>query len=124
MAFNPLTSGMLGEQVLIPWGLLLLIGVALRLCGRSIQSPLYDETSRWYTAQYESLSDVARKDKIRNVYPPACHFMLHYVILRVGDSEAALRMPSAFAGLLSIPLVFLVGARLCSPRRVCFQLRW
>ncbi len=53
---------------------------------------------------------------------------LHFLILRFaqwifGDSEWALRLPSAFAGWLCIPAIYLLGKRLYSEREGIFSMR-
>lgn len=47
-----------------------------------------------------------------DIHPPLYYFLLHFWILLAGSNEFALRFPAAFFGLLTVPLLFVVGKRL------------
>ena len=94
---------------------IMLLGVVLRFYVLGFQSLWSDELASWDISNRETISQViggVRSD----VHPP-----LYFLILRLaqwifGDSEWALRLPSAFAGWLCIPAIYLLGKRLYSER--------
>ena len=53
-------------------------------------------------------------DAIGSFYPPGYFLLLHYWSDLAGESEAALRFPSAVAGVLSVLAIYLLGRRLYS----------
>ena len=92
---------------------ILAAGAALRIHGLAYQSLSNDELSSWQRTKYEKVTDVVAKGVRTDVHPPA-YFILLHLVQKLGDSEIALRLPSMIFGVLSILLVFLVGARLYS----------
>jgi mannosyltransferase len=60
------------------------------------------------------LTFLAAEEKSAAVYPPGYFLLLHYWRDLAGESEAALRFPSAVAGVLSVLVVYLLGRRLYS----------
>ncbi len=50
----------------------------------------------------------------RDNNPPFYYLILHYWILLAGDSEFAIRVPSAIAGALAIPVIYSIGSMLLS----------
>jgi mannosyltransferase len=102
------------------WALLallaiMLLGAALRLYGLSVQSLWADELASWDFSERDTLSKViqgARSD----LHPPLYFLILHFTQWIFGDSEWALRLPSAFAGWLCIPAIYALGRRLYSER--------
>jgi uncharacterized membrane protein len=55
-------------------------------------------------------------DSSWHYHPPGYHYVLHFLLQWCGDSEFVLRFPSAVAGTVAIPVIFLVGARFYSHR--------
>jgi mannosyltransferase len=81
------------------------------------------EESLWVDEIY-SLSFVSAEDTAQVVsltyaedyHPPGYHLILYYWRALAGESEAALRFPSAVAGVLSVLAIYLLGSRLYSER--------
>jgi 4-amino-4-deoxy-L-arabinose transferase-like glycosyltransferase len=99
--------------VLVP---LLALGALLRLYGLEIQSFWTDELASWAISNYGSLIEVIDKGVRPDNHPPAYPIILYFVERYIGDSEAALRFPSAIAGIFSILVIFLAGQKLYSCR--------
>lgn len=98
-------------------GLLLIValGAGLRLSGLEFQSLWFDEICSWRAAAKPSLAGTlaaARSD----VHPPGYYILLHLVVRVAGDSEVALRLPSAIAGIFVILMTYFLGRRLYSVR--------
>src|SRR5215207_3027079 len=92
---------------------LLLAAFAVRLIDIQLESLWFDEGWSAHAAAAPTLRDAANADATN---PP-----LYYVILRAaahfgGDSRLALRLVSAFLGLLLIPLVYQLTCRLFNER--------
>jgi len=51
-----------------------------------------------------------------DVHPPGYQILLFFIEKYLGDSEFALRFPSAVAGVLAIPMIYLLAAQLYSNR--------
>jgi len=100
---------------LSPWiGVLLLtmLAAGLRLWGLDLQSLSHDELSTWARTEYGSLSGLLDHGVRTDLHPPL-HFMLIWGLKQLGmDSAIALRLPSAVAGILSVPLLYRVGVLL------------
>ncbi|MFH0861944.1 MAG: glycosyltransferase family 39 protein [Candidatus Altiarchaeota archaeon] len=95
--------------------LITVLGAVLRLYGLETQSLSNDELGTLYESSPRTLSQVI--GSVRNTYhPPGYVLFMHFALKFIGDSEAALRLPSAIAGILSIPAIFLLGSRLFSHR--------
>lgn len=92
------------------------IGAALRLYGLEVQSLWNDELSSWVKAtRYASWVQLVRHG-LPIDHPPG-YFTLLYAWVRVaGDSAAAMRLPSALAGIALIPAMYALGRR-CYGRR-------
>ena len=58
-----------------------------------------------------------------DVHPPGYLTLLYLATNVLGDSEAMLRLPSALAGTLWIPAMFLLGRRLFGPEEGLIALR-
>lgn len=112
--FHPVGKDSCSRKTLVSLLLLLAVGAGLRLYGLDIQSLCFDETCSWHTSSHAALADVVHHDKLWHLHPPGYHLFLHFVIEMFGDSETVLRLPSALAGVASIVLMFLLGARLYS----------
>jgi len=81
------------------------------------------EESLWVDEIY-SLSFVSAEDATEVVsltyaedyHPPGYHLVLYYWRVLAGESEAALRFPSAVAGVFSVLTIYMLGRRLYSER--------
>jgi 4-amino-4-deoxy-L-arabinose transferase-like glycosyltransferase len=96
--------------------LVVLAGAALRFYGLDAQSLWNDELSSWEQSHQPTLAEVIEKGVRPTTYPPAYQVLVYYVERWVGDSEKALRFPSAVAGVLAIFAVFFLGKQLYSQR--------
>lgn len=92
---------------------LMVLGGALRFYGLGIQSLWSDELASWYFSRSEGALQVVRNVK-EDIHPPGYFVLLHFTQKAFGDAEWALRLPSAIAGWLSIPAIYLLGRRLYS----------
>jgi uncharacterized membrane protein len=87
----------------------------MRLYGLDAQSLWADEGFSWRLARAETVAnclELARAD----VHPPGYFLLLRAWTSVAGDSEVALRIPSAVAGVLAVVVLYLLGARLFSKR--------
>ncbi len=99
------------------WALLallaiMLLGAVLRLYGLGFQSLWGGELASWEFGGQDTISRVAQE----GAQPPLYFLILHFARLIFGDSEWALRLPSAVAGWLCIPAIYLLGKKLYSER--------
>src|SRR5918993_5800477 len=102
------------------WALLALLaimflGAVLRFYGLGFQSLWGGELASWDISTRETISQVVggvRSDD----HPPLYFLILRFSQWIFGDSEWALRLPSALAGWLCIPAIYLLGKRLYSER--------
>jgi mannosyltransferase len=103
-------------------GLLLLLGAivlggsALRFYRLDAQSLWSDELATWRQSHQPTISAVIENGVRPTPYPPAYPVLIYFVEKNVGDSEIALRLPSAVAGVLSIIAMFLLAKQLYSVR--------
>lgn len=92
---------------------LTLLAAVLRCTGLGRESLWVDEG---YTKYLATLSPSAYLDDVRhtvrNILPPLYFTLEHVVTAVLGDSETALRLPSAVAGVLAVPLLHALLARL------------
>ena len=99
-------------------GIMLLAG-SLRFYGLGTQSLWNDELNTWGLSTYgEGLSGVLwhfPREGI-GVHPPGYYLLIHITAQHLGESEWALRLPSAVAGFLSVFVTYLLGRRLYSWR--------
>lgn len=99
-------------------GTLVLAGI-LRFYGLSIQSFWNDEINTWGLSTYgDGPSGVLRhfpREGI-GVHPPGYYLLIYLTAQYLGESEWALRLPSAVAGFLSVFVTYLLGRRLYSWR--------
>jgi mannosyltransferase len=94
---------------------IMLLGAVLRFYGLGFQSLWGEELASWDFSTRETISQViggVRSD----VQPPLYFLILRFAQWIFGDSEWALRLPSALAGWLCIPAIYLLGKRLYSER--------
>jgi mannosyltransferase len=94
---------------------IMLLGGVLRFYGLSVQSLWGDELASWDFSKRDTLSQVIRGVR-SDIHPPGYFLILHFTQWIFGDSEWALRLPSAFAGWLCIPAIYALGRRLYSER--------
>ncbi|HEY1013352.1 MAG TPA: glycosyltransferase family 39 protein, partial [Herpetosiphonaceae bacterium] len=102
--------GRLGDwPVALLWGL---AALALRLHRLGAQSLWLDEGGSWHEATQRSWGFL-----LAELWSPRSGYPLYHLLLKgwvalFGDSEIALRLPSALAGALLVSAVYLLGARL------------
>jgi mannosyltransferase len=111
---QPLRS-MLESKAFLVLLAIMFLGAVLRFYGLGFQSLWSDELASWDISTRETISKVIgglRGDD----HPPLYFLILRFAQWIFGDSEWALRLPSAFAGWLCIPGIYLLGKRLYSER--------
>jgi mannosyltransferase len=94
---------------------IMLLGAVLRFYGLGFQSLWGEELASWDFSTRETVSQViggVRSDSD----PPLYYLILRFAQWIFGDLEWALRLPSAIAGWLCIPAIYLLGKRLYSER--------
>ena len=94
---------------------IMLLGAVLRFYGLGVQSLSGDELASWDLSNRETLSQVIGGVR-GDANPPLYFLILRFAQWIFGDSEWALRFPSALAGWLCIPAIYLLGKRLYSER--------
>lgn len=93
---------------------IIILGTLLRFYGLDNQSLWLDELSSQVRSNQKNLSEVINRNVRSDVHPPGYQILLYFVEKYIGDSESALRLPSAISGALSIFIIFLLGVRLYS----------
>lgn len=96
---------------------IVLLAGALRFYGLDIQSFWIDELASVVLSK-ESIFQILRNHLETN--PPAYYAILHFVQEYLGNGEWALRLPSAIAGVLAVPSIYLLGRRLYSEQEGLF----
>jgi 4-amino-4-deoxy-L-arabinose transferase-like glycosyltransferase len=94
----------------------LAIGAFLRFYALDAQSLWNDELSTWEQSHYDSIADVIEYGVRPHPYPPGFQILIYYVEQFVGQSEIALRLPSAIAGVLAIIAIYWLAQRVYSRR--------
>ncbi len=94
--------------------LITLLGAFLRLYQLGTESVWLDEA--WTVNACSQSFGGMLSDVMGDVHPPLYYIMLYPVIKLFGSSEIALRLPSVIFGVLTIPLLYLVGERLFGRR--------
>jgi mannosyltransferase len=89
--------------------LLLLLGAGLRFTGLGRESLWNDELHSRYLSGALTVREVISKTLSDDGQPPLHGLILHGIERVWGDSEVDLRFPSALAGVLSIPAIFVLG---------------
>ena len=84
-----------------------LAGAALRLHGLDRTSIFNDEASSWSIARLPFLGML--RATADDVHPPLYHAILYGWMRLFGDSEIALRLPSAIMGIANIYLIYRLG---------------
>jgi len=93
---------------------IVLAGAILRLYRLGAQSLWGDEALSALIAASSS-ADVLN-NAFASVHPPGYYFLLHLWRFAAGETDLALRYPSAFLGVLSIVLTFQLGRNIRSKR--------
>jgi len=114
MSANSFTEGGSRRRLFLLLILITLVGSILRICCLGRESLWNDELSSWYRSSFSSITEVITIGIIPDVHPPAYQILLYFVERSIGDSEMALRLPSVIAGILTIPMMFLLGRKLLS----------
>jgi mannosyltransferase len=91
---------------------IMLLGAVLRFYGLGFQSLWGGELASWDFGGRDTVSRLVRD----GTQPPLYFLILHFARWIFGDSEWALRLPSAVAGWLCIPAIYLLGKKLYSER--------
>lgn len=97
------------------WLALILVAVGLRFFNLGSESLWNDELSSWTRSDVGTLGqliDIAKQD----VHPPGYPIFLYFWIKLFGDSEFALRLPSAIAGVWAVAFIFALGRNTYTPR--------
>lgn len=87
-----------------------LAAFGLRVFRLDAQSLWYDEAFSVYLAHFDLAQITART--AADIQPPLYYYLLHFWLALAGDSEFAVRFPSLFFGVLTIPLMFVIARRL------------
>ncbi len=92
-----------------------LLGAGLRLYRLSYQSFWEDELYSWWASSFTGPAMVIRVGVLPDIHPPG-YQLLMYLVQRLGaEGELGLRLPSAVAGILAIPLLYWLGYKLYGP---------
>ncbi len=94
--------------------LIILLALGLRLYRLDAQSLWYDEAFSVYLARMDLAEITART--AADVQPPLYYYLLHGWITLFGEGEAVLRGLSLLFGVLTVPLIYLVGRQLFRSR--------
>lgn len=95
--------------------LLLVTGSLFRFYGLEHESLANDELSSCYRSSFSSISSVVSEGVMPDVHPPGYQILIFFVKQGIGNSPAALRLPSAIAGVMCIYVLFILGRKLFSP---------
>ncbi|HIH44912.1 MAG TPA: hypothetical protein HA257_07535 [Candidatus Methanoperedenaceae archaeon] len=89
--------------------LIIILGTILRLYHLDFESVWLDEA---YSISLSKAGTVGQvwDNAIAEMFPPL-HFFILYFLHAIGDSEFLMRLPSAVAGILTIPLLYFAGER-------------
>ena len=93
--------------ILAVMGIAILAVFALYVCTLGMQSLWFDEgLSVNFAAR--PLADLLDTLIHQDIHPPLYYLLLHFWMPLAGDSELAVRLPSAFAAVLLVPLAFAI----------------
>jgi 4-amino-4-deoxy-L-arabinose transferase-like glycosyltransferase len=109
----PLTTRVADKKVLIPLVFIVMLGCVLRFYGLGRESLWNDELASWVQVSRGSIFQCVTHH-VLDLHPPGYRVLLWLVERSIGDSEEALRLPSAVSGGLSIVAIFLAGCLLYS----------
>ena len=99
-----------------PLALLMLAAAVLRLSTLDLQSLWYDEAFTPVHVLHASLSATLRA-MVHSENSPPLWYVLEWADTRVlGDGEVALRLPSALAGIATVPVAWAIGQELAGRR--------
>jgi len=87
------------------------VGLALRLYGLGSESLWWDEVYAISTMAHPGPLEIVELSSTDN-NPPLFYLIVHYWILLAGDSAFAVRLPSAIAGTLAVPVMYAIGRQL------------
>ena len=90
---------------------IILIALALRLTLLGQQSLWYDEGVTWMLSQLRQPGELIRWTAA-DIQPPLYYGLIWETDPLFGDSEWALRFPSAIFGVLAVPLIYVLARRL------------
>lgn len=108
---------MRAEHTLWPLlGLVIALAVALRVLNLGTQSLWLDELFSRGAALEPTLWGSIEHGSIKDMFPPLYPVISHFAVRLPGDAEAAMRLPSAVAGIAAVLVVFGIGRLLCSAR--------
>lgn len=91
---------------------ILLLATVLRAYHLENQSLWEDEIYSWWASHFDTLDDMMHYGVLPDLHPPGYQLLMFGVQRLVGDSEFALRLPSALAGVLAVALTYALGRRL------------
>ena len=112
---RPLPPSPRERWVLLSLLAIMFLGAVLRFYGLGFQSLSEGELAGWDLSNRGTLPQVI--EGVRGgIHPPLYFLMLRFAQWILGDAEWALRLPSAIAGSLCIPAIYLLGRRLYSER--------
>jgi 4-amino-4-deoxy-L-arabinose transferase-like glycosyltransferase len=87
------------------------VGLALRIYGLGSESLWWDEVYAITTMSQPGPLEIIRLSTTDN-NPPLFYLILHYWMLLAGDSAFSVRLPTAIAGVLAIPMMYRIGTLL------------
>lgn len=93
-----------------------LLGAFLRFYHLGSQSLWLDELASWNLSHNVSVGHYLLHVARYETNPPGYQILLIFVERYLGDSESVLRLPSAMAGIVAIPVLFALGRRMYSSR--------
>ncbi|MFH1052066.1 MAG: glycosyltransferase family 39 protein [bacterium] len=96
--------------------LIVAFGAFLRFYNLGEPSCFNDELETLRVAKYSTISEMINQGIIPDVHPPGFQVIMFYVVHYIGDSEFWLRFPMALIGILSIPMIYVLGKYLYSSR--------
>ncbi|MDW8371312.1 MAG: glycosyltransferase family 39 protein, partial [Geminicoccaceae bacterium] len=98
---------------------IVLIGATLRLIGLGAEPLWLDEAFSWRWAHlpFAELWGAAARTETN---PPLWFTIERAALLVVGDTEEALRLPAALAGIAAVPLGWAIGQCVAGPRAARF----
>jgi hypothetical protein len=98
-----------------PLAIAILVGAALRFYRLGANSLWIDEFATLQVATH-SPGEILRITSSVNFIPPLYFLLVHGALQVFGESEAALRMPSVVAGILTIPVMWLLTEEIAANR--------